>query len=152
MLLLLWLKAYTRRVDLRQRDAAQGESDEAKLERVSSACRHAGRLKMAARNLLAESRSARNEETWSKLVAMFSPEDHAAVSAAATAAAVVASTTEVDRNTPRWHSDNEYASEVLFDIISSRFALSGPGNDGQRFVYLHSLFTPTSAERSLEEI
>ena len=62
--LLLWLMAYTRRGDLRQRDAAQEASEEAKLGRASSACRHAGGVKVAARNLLAEPRSAGNGETW----------------------------------------------------------------------------------------
>ena len=66
-------------------------------------------------------------------------EDHAAVSAAA-AAAVLASATEVeDGSAPSWRPDDEYASEVLFDVISSRSALSGPGNDGQRFSHLQSI-------------
>ena len=95
---------------------------------------------MAARNLLAEPRSAGTEETWSTLVAKFPPEDHAAVSAAA-AAAVLASGIEVeDGNAPPWCPDDEYASEVLFDIINPRSALSGPGNDGQRFAHLQSFF------------
>ena len=41
-----------------------------------------------------------------------------------------------DGNSPPWRPDDEYASEVLFDVISSRSALSGPGNDGQRFSHL----------------
>ncbi|CAN0518643.1 unnamed protein product, partial [Laminaria digitata] len=123
------LIAYTRRGDLRQRDAAQEASEEAKLERASSACRHAGGVKVPARNLLAEPRSAGNEETWNTLVAKFPPEDRAAVSAAAVTA-VLASATEVeDGNAPPWRPDDEYASEMLFDVISSRSALSGPGND-----------------------
>ena len=86
---------------------------------------------MAARNLLAEPRSARNEKTWNTLVAKLSSEDQAAVSTAATAAAVLASATNVDEgNALPWHPDDEYAAEVLFDVISSRSALSGPGNDG----------------------
>ena len=69
----------------------------------------------------------------------FPSEDHAAVSAAA-AAAVLASATEVENvNAPAWRPDDEYASEVLFDVISSRSALSGPGNDGQRFPYLQPI-------------
>ena len=91
---------------------------------------------MAARNLLAEPRSNGNEETWNTLVSKFPSEDHAAVSAAA-AAAVLASATEVgDGNSPAWRPDDEYASEVLFDVISYRSALSGLGNDGQRFSHL----------------
>ena len=38
--------------------------EEAKLERASSACHHAGRIKVAARTLLSEPRSAGNEKTW----------------------------------------------------------------------------------------
>ena len=38
-----------------------------------------------------------------------------------------------------WRPDNDYASEVLFNIINSRSALSGPGNDYQRFVHLQSI-------------
>ena len=92
-----------------------------------------------ARNLLAEPRSTGNGETWDTLMAKFPPENLAAVSAAA-AAAVLASGTEVeDGNAPPWRPDDEYASEVLFDVINSRSALSGPGNDGQRFAHLHSI-------------
>ena len=60
VLLLPWLMAFTRGRDSRPRDAALEASEEAKLERASSACRHAGGVKVAARNLLAEPRS---EET-----------------------------------------------------------------------------------------
>ena len=139
MLLLPWLMAFTRGGDSRPRDAAHEASEEAKLERASSACRHAGGVKVAARNLLAEPRSPGTEETWSTLVSEFPSEDHAAVSAAV-AAAVLASATEVqDGNAPPWRPDDEYASEVLFDVISSRSALSGPGNDGQRFSHLQPI-------------
>ena len=52
----------------------------------------------------------------------------------AAAVAVLSSTTEVeDGNAPPWRPDDGYASDVLFDIISSRRALSGSGSDGQRF-------------------
>ena len=131
VLLLPWLIAYTRREGLRKRDVSQEALEEAKLTRASSACLHAGGAKMAARNLLAEPRSAGNEETWNTLVVKFPPENHAAVSAAATAA--LASVTEVeDGNAPPWRPDGEYASEVLFDVINSRSTVSGSGNDGQR--------------------
>ena len=70
----------------------------------------------------------------------FSSEDHAAVSAAAAAEAVLASATEgEDGNTPSWRPDDEYASEVLFEVSNSRSALSGPVYDGQRFAHLHSI-------------
>ena len=72
-------------------------------------------------------------------MAKFAPEDHAAVSAAV-AAVVPASGTKVENeNAPPWRPDDEYVSEVLFDVINSRSALSGPGNDGQRFVHLQSI-------------
>ena len=91
---------------------------------------------MAARNLLAEPRSNGNEETWNTLVSKFPSEDHAAVSAAAAAAVLASATKAEDGNAPPWHPDDEYASEVLFDVISSRSALSGPGSDGQRCSHL----------------
>ena len=70
----------------------------------------------------------------------FQSEDHAAASAAAAAAAALAIATEVEvGNAPPWRPDDEYASEVLFDVISSRSALSGPGNDGQRLSRLQSI-------------
>ena len=69
VLFLPWLMAYKRRRDSRQRDAAREASEEAKLERASSACRHAEGVKVAARTLLAEPRSAGNKETWSILAA-----------------------------------------------------------------------------------
>ena len=94
---------------------------------------------MTAHTFLAEPRSAGDEETWSTLVAKFPSEDHAAISAVA-AAAVLASATEAeDGNAPPWRPDNGYTSVGLFDIISSRSALSGPGNDGQRFAHLQSI-------------
>ena len=40
---------------------------------------------------------------------------------------------------PPWRPDDRYASEVLFDVISSRSALSGAGNDGQMFAHLQSI-------------
>ena len=47
-----------------------------------------------------------------------------------------------------WHSDDKYASKLLFDVISSRSALSGPGNDGQRFSHLQSIiYTDIGRER-----
>ena len=112
---------------------------------------------MAARTLLAEPRSAGNEETWSTFVAKFVegrgldyhlPKTTPAVSAAA-AAAVLASATEAeDGNAPPWRPDNEYTSEVLFNVISSRIALSGPGMtiNGSRTCIPSSI--PTSEGRS----
>lgn len=47
-LLLLWLIVHTMRGDIRQRDATQDGLQEAKLERVSSECRHVEGVKVAA--------------------------------------------------------------------------------------------------------
>ena len=72
-------------------------------------------------------------------MAQFPSEDHAAVSAAATAAVLASATEAEDGNAPPWRLDNEYTSEVLFDVISSRSALSGTGKDGQRFAHLQCI-------------
>ena len=61
LLLRPWLMAFTRGGDSRPRDAVHKASEEAKLERASSACRHAGGVRVAARNLLAEPRSPGTE-------------------------------------------------------------------------------------------
>lgn len=52
-----------------------------------------------------------------------------------------------DGHAPPWCPDDEYASEVLFDVISSRSTLSGPGNDGQRLSHLQPIIhTDTGRE------
>ena len=94
---------------------------------------------MAARTRLAEPRSAGNQETLSSLVAKFSSENHAAISAVAVAAVPASATEAVDGNARPWRADTEYTFEVLVDVISSRSALSGPGNDGQPFGRLQSI-------------
>ena len=91
---------------------------------------------MAARNLLTSPRSAGNEETWNPLVAKFPFKDHAA---AAAAALLTSATDGKQGNALSWRPDDEYASEVLFDVISSRSALPDPGNDGQQFTYIQSI-------------
>ena len=79
--------------------------------------------------------------------AKFPSEDHAAVSTAV-AAAVLASATKVeDGNASPRRPDYEHTSEVLFDTISSRSALSDPGSDGQRFAHLQFIIhTDTKRE------
>ena len=106
VLLLPWLMAFTRGRDSRPRDAALEASEEAELERASSACRHAGGVKVAARNLLAEPRSEGNEETWNTLGSKFPSEDHAAVSAAAADAVLASATKAEDGNAPPWRPDD----------------------------------------------
>ena len=72
-------------------------------------------------------------------MAKFPSEDHAAVSAAAVAAVLASATEAEDGNALLWRPDDEYTSEVLFNVIGSRSGLSGPGNDGQRFAHLQSI-------------
>ena len=104
---------------------------------------------MAALNLLAEPRSSGNEETWEHTGGKVLPEYHAAMFAAT--AAVRASATEVEGgNTLPWHPDDQYTSDVLFDVISSHSALSGPGKDDQRASTCNLPSTPTSRGRSSE--
>ena len=127
---------FARGGESRQRDATQEALEEENLEPASSVCNHAGEIKVTARNLLAEPRSAGNEETWNTLVAKFPSEDHAAVFAAEAEAVLASATEGGDGNAPPWRPDDGYTSEVLFDVINSRSAL---GNDGQRFPHLQSI-------------
>ena len=53
-----------------------------------------------------------------------------------------------DGDAPLWRPDDEYASEVLFDVIISRSALSGLGKDGRRFSHLQSILTDFGREES----
>lgn len=100
-------------------DAPQQASEEMELERASSACRHAGGVKFAERAILAKPRTAGNEESSATLAVKFPPGCHTAVSKAA-AAAVLAGAAEVkDGSTPSWCSDEDYASQMLFDVASS---------------------------------
>ena len=103
----------------------------AKLERAPSACRHAGCVKISIRTLLAEPRSGDKKETWATLVAKFPTEDNTILSAASAAAALASATELEDGNAPSWRPDDQDTSEMLFDFISSRSALSVPGNDGR---------------------
>ena len=151
MLLLPWLIAYTRREGLRQRDAAQEASEEAKLERASSACRHAGGAKVVARNLLAEPRSAGNEETWNTLVAKFPPEDHAAVSAAAVAVLASATDTE-DENAPRGAPMMSTPPRCSSTSSTPGMPCRAPETTAKDLLIYNTLFTPTSEERSSERV
>lgn len=63
MLMLPWLIAHTKRGDLRQRDAVQEASEEVRLERTPSACRHEGEVKVTARNFMGELRSVGHKQT-----------------------------------------------------------------------------------------
>ena len=68
------LTAYTRRGNSRQRDDAQEDSEEEKLAPASSACRHAGGVKVAAPNALTEPHTEDNQQIWAMLVAKFPSE------------------------------------------------------------------------------
>ena len=81
------------------------------------------------------------------MVAVFPSEEHAAVSVVVAAAVLARATEAEDGNAPPWLPDDEYTSEVLFDVISSRSALSDPGSDGQRFAHLQFIIhTDTKRE------
>lgn len=66
-------------------------------------------------------------------------EDYATVSAVVVTTMLASATDFKDGSSLQWRPDDEYAFDVLFDIISSRGALPGPGNGGQRFARLQSL-------------
>ena len=117
----------------------QEASEEAKIEHGPSACCHARRVKVVARAIIAEPRPAGSEKTWDTLVAKLSPEDHTAVSSVVAAEGLVNATETEDESAPPPRLGKEFAPQMLFDTISSRRALSDPGNDGQRFEYLQSL-------------
>lgn len=85
-----------------------------------SAYRQAGGVKVPEPTVMATPCAAGNRETWATPAANFPSEDHTAV-VATPVNAVVKSATEIeDENALPWHPDDEYASKVLFDVISSR--------------------------------
>lgn len=77
---------------------------------------------MVAPTLLAEPHLAGTEKTWNTLV----DEDYAVVPAAATVSNLASATDVDDENVLPWHPDDEYASGVLFGVISSRGVLTPP--------------------------
>ena len=105
---------------------------------------------MAVRSLLAESRSAGNEETWNTLVAKFPSEDHAAVFAAAAEAVLASATEGEDRNTPPWRPDDKYVPRCSSTSSASAAPSQAPETTvNDLFIYSPS-FTPTSGGRSSE--
>ena len=125
--LLPWRMAFTRKGDSRQRDRRTRTGVISVRGRGQS---------VVAPNVLAEPRPAGNEETWNTLVAKFPSQDHAAVSAAAVEVVLASVTDGEDGNYPPWRPDDEYVSEVLFDVINSSSALSGPKNGCQILAHL----------------
>lgn len=105
----------------------KNHSEQENLERASSACCHAGGMEVTARTLPAKPCVAGNDETWSTLVAKFPSVDHTAA---------LSNATEVeDGSAPPRRPGDEYASQVPVEVSNSRSALSGPGNDGNRFAH-----------------
>lgn len=79
-----------------------------------------------------------NENTWVTLVVKFPPENDTAVSVVV--AAMLASATELmEGSAISWRADDEFASRVIFDMISTRRALSGPGNESPRVEHLQPI-------------
>lgn len=139
VLLLPWLMAYTRRGDLRQRDAAQEALEEAQLERAWSPCRHTGGTKVAACNFLAEPRPNWKRggiEHAGRHVSLRRPRRRVRGGANCSASEYHL---RIRRHASPWRSDEEQALEVLLDATSSRSAPSDPGNDGQLFAHLQSI-------------
>lgn len=137
--ILPWLIAYTRAAATRGRGGVHEETDQDKFKRASAACRHSGGVKDAARALLAEPRSPGNEDTWNRLQSKFPHEDPAAIEEAIVEALDESSGDGVDGREPSWRPENEFNPKMLLEVISSRSANSGAGNDGQRFAHLKSI-------------
>ena len=125
---------FTRGGDSRRRDAALEASEEEKLERASSARSHAGRGQSGSTKRFG--RATINGKRGDVEHAKFPSENHAAVSAAAAVAVLAGATEGEDGNASPWRPDDVPRRRTLFGIISYRSALSGPGNDGQRFFHL----------------
>lgn len=56
-------------------------------------------------------------------------EGHTAVSVVAVAAVLAGATEVAHSYAPPWCPDDKYASQLLFDVITSRSILPGPVND-----------------------
>lgn len=91
---------------------------------------------MAARTLLAEPCLPGIVETWAILVVNFPRDDHTDASAALAIAELTRETGVDGRSAPPWQRNGEYPSLRLFDVISSRVALSAL--EMTRLVHLHS--------------
>lgn len=117
-------------------------SEEAKSERASLACRHAEGVKSQHapfRKNRARQATRRRGPRWRQNAGpRITPPFPLPC-----AATVVTSTTEVEEGSaPQRCPGNEYASRVLFEVLSSSSALLGPGYDGQRFALLHGIIHP----------
>ena len=107
-LLLPWLMGYTRRASARRSDLAHEATDEAKLKRASSACRHPGGVTVATRSLLTEPRAPGNEATWEHVIDKFPDEDQTSVSEEATAAVAASASDPEEESGPNWRPDEEF--------------------------------------------
>lgn len=69
------LIGHTKAAGARRRGPTREETQENRFKRAEKACRHSGRVKDAARALLAEQRSPGNDATWERLKAKYPDED-----------------------------------------------------------------------------
>ena len=138
VILLLWLMAFTRGGDPTQPDAAK------KLRRAGSS--NGRRRREATREAQSGSAQPSGKATNTGKRGNVEHTDgqvplqaHVAESAAAADAVLLCATEGEDGNALPWRPEVEYASEVLFDVISSPSALSGSRKDDQRFAHLQSI-------------
>ena len=96
-------------------------------------------MAVAARSLLAEPRAPGNEETWERLIAKFPEDDQSCVTEAAAAAVAAIFSDPEEGGGPNWRPEEDFDSQVPFEVIDYRNALSGAGNDGLHFSHLQSI-------------
>ena len=66
----------------------------------------------------------------------FPDEDQTSVSEAATVAVAAGASDPEEGSSPKWRPDEEFDSQVAFEVIPSRNAWSGAGSDSLRFSHL----------------
>ena len=134
-LIIPWLMEYTSRASAWLRGPTYEATDATKYEGASSPCHHPGGVSVVVRGLLAEPRAPNDEVTWERKEARFPGDDRASVSESAAAAVAASSTESGEGSVPNWRPE-ELDSQVAFDVIISRNALSGTEGDGLSFSYL----------------
>ena len=102
---------------------------------------------MAARDLLAESRSAGTEEVWNTLVAKFPSEDHTAVYAAAVDALLARATEGEDANASPWRPDDEYDPRCSSTSSAPAEPFQAPETTVNDLLTFNPSSTPTSGRR-----
>ena len=136
---LSWLIDYNEGTATRLRGGARKATEAAKFKRAASACRRQGGIPVAARGLLAEPRTPGNESTRTILKANFTEEDINSVQEAAAAARVASVTKPEEGSGYMRRPEGEFNPQMVFEVINSRNAISGAGNDGLRFSYLQTI-------------